>query len=172
MTTYAAFLRAVNVGGTGKLAMAELRALCESLGFTQVRTYIASGNVVFESTLREASVKARLEDCLQDYAGKPVGVLVRTGAQLAAVLAGNPFSKASPSHTVAVFLDSAPTKATLEQVTGQQSEEIALGSREIYVHYPDGIGRSKLKIPAATDGTDRNMNTIAKLAEWARDGQS
>src|SRR5579864_7011350 len=99
MTAYAALLRAVNVGGTGKLPMSELRAMCESVGFSNVRTYIASGNVVFESKLPEGSVKAKLERCLEKYAGKPVGVLVRTGAELAAVLAGNPFRSAAPNRT-------------------------------------------------------------------------
>jgi uncharacterized protein (DUF1697 family) len=166
MTLYAAFLRAVNVGGTGKLPMSELRAMCESIGLKHVRTYIASGNVVFESGMREASVKARLEQCLADYAGKPVGVLVRTGAELAAVLAANPFASAPPNRTVAIFLDVAPPANLLTTVTGQQNEQIAPGTREIYVHYGDGMANSTLRIPAATSGTARNMNTIAKLVEW------
>jgi uncharacterized protein (DUF1697 family) len=166
MTTYAALLRAVNVGGTGKLSMSELRAMCASIGFSNVRTYIASGNVVFESKLSESSVKAKLERCLEDYAGKPVGILIRTGAELAAVLANNPFSSAAPNRTVAIFLDAPPPADVLDSLSGQQTEEIALGTREIYVHYKDGIARSKLKIPAAGTGTARNMNTVAKLAEW------
>jgi uncharacterized protein (DUF1697 family) len=167
MTTYIALLRAVNVGGTGKLPMAELRAMCESIGFTDVRTYIASGNVVFASKLSEKSVKAKLEGCLEAYAGKPVGVLVRTGAELAAVLEANPFRSAPGNRTVAIFLDEAPPADTVTTVSSQQAEEIALGKREVYVHYPDGIGNSKLKIPAASTGTARNMNTVATLAEWA-----
>ncbi|MGX7000070.1 DUF1697 domain-containing protein [Caballeronia sp. KNU42] len=166
MTTYAALLRAVNVGGTGKLPMSELRAMCESVGFSNVRTYIASGNVVFESKLSEKSVKAKLERALETYAGKPVGVLVRTGAELAAILANNPFSSAAPNRTVAIFLDAPPPADLLDSVSGQQTEEIALGTREIYVHYKDGIAHSKLKIAAAGTGTARNMNTVAKLAEW------
>ena len=167
MTTYIALLRAVNVGGTGKLPMAELRAMCESLGFTKVRTYIASGNVVFVSKLSEKSVKAKLEGALEAYAGKPVGVLVRTGAELAAVLDANPFKSAAPNRTVAIFLDGAPPADSLSTVSGQQTEQIALGTREIYVHYGNGIAKSKLKIPAASGGTARNMNTVATLAEWA-----
>jgi uncharacterized protein (DUF1697 family) len=167
MTRYVAFLRAVNVGGTGKLPMSELQAMCESLGFTGIRTYIASGNVVFESKLAEASVKARLERCLETYAGKRVGVLIRTGAELAAVLAGNPFSAAPSNRTVAIFLDAPPPIDALARVTGQQDEAIALGTREIFVHYGSGMAHSKLKIPAASTGTARNMNTIEKLADWA-----
>ena len=167
MTTYVALLRAVNVGGTGKLPMSELRAMCESLGFAKVRTYIASGNVVFESNLTESTVKSKLERSLETYAGTKVGVLVRTGAELAAVLAANPFQSAAPNRTVAIFLDAPPPTDTLAGVTGQQTEEIALGKREIYVHYGNGMAESKLKIRAAKSGTARNMNTVAKLAEWA-----
>ncbi|MGA7776440.1 MAG: DUF1697 domain-containing protein [Paraburkholderia sp.] len=166
MTAYVALLRAVNVGGTGKLPMPELRAMCEAVGFAKVRTYIASGNVVFESKLAEASVKAKLERALETYAGKPVGVLVRTGAELAAVLASNPFTSAPPNRTVVIFIDKAPPANVLASVSGQQSEEIGLGTRELYVHYANGIGQSKLKIPLASTGTARNMNTIAKLVEW------
>ena len=167
MPHYIAFLRAVNVGGTGKLPMAELRAMCESIGLTDVRTYIASGNVVFQSRLSEASVKAKLERCLEDYAGKPVGVAVRTGPELAAVLEGNPFKTAAPNRTVAIFLDAPPPADALEAATGRKAEEMALGTREIYVHYGDGMADSKLKIPAAKTGTARNMNTIATLVAWA-----
>jgi uncharacterized protein (DUF1697 family) len=167
MTTYIALLRAVNVGGTGKLPMAELRAMCESIGFAKVRTYIASGNVVFESKLSESSVKTKLERCLETYAGKQVGVLIRTGEELAAVLAGNPFQSAASNRTVAIFLDAPPPTDALAGVSGQQTEEIALGKREIYVHYGNGMAKSKLKIQAAKSGTARNMNTVAKLAEWA-----
>jgi uncharacterized protein (DUF1697 family) len=167
MTRYVAFLRAVNVGGTGKLPMAELRAMCESIGCTNVRTYIASGNVVFDSRLSEASLKTRLEKCLMTYAGKPVGVLIRSGAELAAILAGNPFKSAAPNRTVAIFLDAPPPADLASHVSGQQDEELAPGTREIYVHYSNGIANSKLKIPAAQHGTARNMNTVATLVEWA-----
>ncbi|MEC5404134.1 DUF1697 domain-containing protein [Paraburkholderia sp. MPAMCS5] len=169
MIRYIALLRAVNVGGTGKLSMAELRAMCESVGFTHVRTYIASGNVVFDSKLAEASVKHKLEQCLEAYAGKPVGVAVRTGAQLADVLAANPFKSAAPNRTVAIFLDALPPADALAHASGQREEEMALGTREIYVHYNDGMADSKLRIPAAKTGTARNMNTVAKLVEMAKE---
>ncbi|WP_321950599.1 DUF1697 domain-containing protein [Paraburkholderia bannensis] len=167
MPTYIALLRAVNVGGTGKLPMPELRAMCETLGFTNVRTYIASGNVVFESRLAAASVKKRLEQSLEEYAGKPVGVLLRNADEMAAVLADNPFADAPPERTVAIFLDAAPPADALDKVSGHGTEQLALGKREVYVYYPDGIGRSKLKIAAGKDGTARNMNTVATLAQWA-----
>jgi uncharacterized protein (DUF1697 family) len=102
MTRYVALLRAVNVGGTGKLPMTELRAMCEGCSFKDVRTYVASGNVVFKANLDEAAVQAKLEAALQSYAGKPVGVAVRTGAEMAAVLAANPFGAAAPNRIVAI----------------------------------------------------------------------
>ena len=167
IATYVALLRAVNVGGTGQLPMADLKAICEDAGFAHVRTYIASGNVVFASTAAAAKVKAALEARLLAYAGKPVGVVARTAAEIAAVLAANPFPTAPPNRTVAIFLDKAPPADALDHAAGVNREEMRLGVREIYVHYPDGQGTSKLRIPAAKAGTARNMNTIAKLAEMA-----
>lgn len=167
MAGFVALLRAVNVGGTGKLAMSDLKALCEEAGFRRVRTYIASGNVAFESKLPEVKVKAALEARLEALAGKPIGVLVRSAAEMAAVVAANPFPDRAPNRTVAIFLDARPTKDAADKATGLGNEEIGLGRREIYIHYPDGMGRSKLKIPAAKNGTARNMNTVAKLAEMA-----
>jgi uncharacterized protein (DUF1697 family) len=167
MAAFVALLRAVNVGGTGKLPMTELKAMCEELGFGAVRTYIASGNVVFTSRKSESAIKAALEKRLHAFAGAPVGVLVRSAAEMAEVLAGNPFSKMAPNRTVAIFLDKAPSADTLVGIRGQKDEEVKLGRREIYVHYGDGMGTSKLAIPGAKTGTARNMNTIATLAKMA-----
>ncbi|THD58297.1 DUF1697 domain-containing protein [Phenylobacterium sp.] len=167
MTAFIALLRAVNVGGTGKLPMTELAAMCEAAGFAKVKTYIASGNVVFESAASEAKVKAELERRLADYAGKPVGVLVRTAAEMAAVRDANPFPDAPGNRVTATFLDAPPPADAAEHATGVQGEVIALGLREIYVRYDDGQADSKLRIPAAKAGTARNLNTVAKLAEMA-----
>lgn len=168
MPVFVALLRAVNVGGTGKLPMADLKAMCVDAGFEDVRTYIASGNVVFSSKLKEVQAKRLLEKRLHDYAGKPVGVIMRTASELADVLASNPFPEAAPNRTIAIFLDEAPPKEALKHISGQKGEALGLGSREIYVHYGDGMADSKLKIPAARSGTARNMNTIAKLVALAR----
>jgi uncharacterized protein (DUF1697 family) len=167
VTAFIALLRAVNVGGTGKLPMGELKGMCETLGFAGVRTYIASGNVVFTSRKSEAAVKKALEATLEKYAGKPVGVMVRTVPEMEAVLADNPFPEAPANRTVAVFLDSRPPADTLKAVKGRKDEQIGLGRREIYIHYSDGMGQSKLVVPAAKAGTARNMNTVAALAKMA-----
>jgi uncharacterized protein (DUF1697 family) len=168
MTAYIALLRAVNVGGTGKLPMTDLAAMCVAAGFSKVKTYIASGNVVFTSTAPAAKVKAALEKRLADYAGKPVGVAVRTADELAAVLAANPFPNAAPNRTLAIFLDAPPPGDALKHARGRKDEEMALGAREIFVHYGEGMGTSKLRIPAAKSGTARNMNTVAKLVAMAQ----
>jgi uncharacterized protein (DUF1697 family) len=169
MAIFIALLRAVNVGGTGKLPMADFKAICVQAGCARVRTYIASGNAVFESRRSEAGVKAALEARLEEYAGKPVRVLIRTHAELAAVLKANPFPKAAANRTVAIFLDDPPPDDAIKHVSGRSSEEIELGVREIYVHYGDRMAGSKLKIPAVKNGTARNMNTVAKLIELARE---
>ena len=167
MTAFVALLRAVNVGGTGKLRMSELKVFCEQAGFAKVSTYIASGNVVFESKKAESAVKAALERRLEAYAGKPVGVLVRTAAEMNDVLRSNPFPDAPPDRTVAIFLDDKPPRGTLDALSGRRSEEVRIGKREIYVFYGEGMADSTLNIPPAKAGTARNLNTVAKLAALA-----
>jgi uncharacterized protein (DUF1697 family) len=168
--TFVALLRAVNVGGTGKLPMTGLKQMCLEVGFENVETYIASGNVVFDSDLTELEVQRSLERALEIYAGKPVGVMVRTAAEMRAVLEHNPFPSEPGNCTVAMFLPTAPGADALAKVSNQVDEQIALGTREIYVAYGENMGRSKLKIPAAAHGTARNMNTVAKLASMATRG--
>ena len=167
MVTYIALVRAANVGGTGMLPMAELQAMCREAGFGRVRTYIASGNVIFESATNAKSVKAELETRLSARACRPVDVIVRTASEMAAVLKANPFAKAAPNRTLVIFLNDPPPKDALARATGVQDEEMRLGEREIYVRYGERMGISKLKIPAAKAGTGRNINTIAKLTEMA-----
>lgn len=167
-TTWVALLRAVNVGGTCKLPMAELRAMCEAAGFIEVRTYIASGNAVFRAPGTEAKVKAALESALARYFGKPVGVLVRTHAELMAVAAANPFPDATGNRLMVTLLDAAPPSDALDRVSHQQGKRIALGRREIYIDYGGGMRDSKLKVPAAKAGTARNLNTVLRLIEMSR----
>lgn len=167
MTSYVALLRAVNLGGHNKLPMSDLKALCERAGFAGVRTYIASGNVVFTADADERAVKATLENELDRFTGKRIEVLVRTGEEMAAVLAANPFPSCRIDRTVAVFLNAPPPSDALNHVTGLREEEVALGKREIYVHYGEGMGTSRLKIKAAAAGTARNIKTVATLAVMA-----
>lgn len=169
VTVFVALLRAINVGGTGKLPMAELCALCGDLGFKNVRTYIQSGNVVFASRLGEKTVKAQLEDALARRMGKPVAVMVRSAAELRAVLDANPYPKAAPAKLAILFLPGPVPRGALQEVVAPGGEEVRPGARELYIHYPNGLGRSKLKLPKAlaARGTARNLNTVAKLATMA-----
>ena len=168
MNRYVALLRAVNVGGTGKLPMSILREMCVQEGFENVRTHIASGNAVFRSAESERHVQAALETRLQTYAGKPVGVLVRSAEELEGVLARNPFADKPGNRTVVLFVDEPLSPAALEDIKGRKQEELRIGLREIFIFYGCGMANSRLRIPAAKNGTARNMNTVAKLVEMAR----
>jgi len=167
LTGYVALLRAVNVGGTGKLPMTTLTQMCETLGYEKVKTYIASGNVVFRSDESEDQIRAALEDQLRAYAGKSVGVIVRTAAAMADTLARNPFADSPGNRVLALFVDDALSADPLDGVTGIKNEQVRVGKRELFVFYPDGMADSRLRIPSQKQGTARNMNTVAKLAEMA-----
>jgi uncharacterized protein (DUF1697 family) len=168
MTVYVALLRAINVGGTGKLPMAKLKSLCTDLGFENVRTYIQSGNVVLVSRKGEAAVTKALAGALTKALGKTADVAVRSAREMAAVLAHNAFPKAPPAKVGVAFLGKKVTKAMLKAIDIPGKEEIAAGRREVYIHFPDGMGRSKLKLPKAFGpATIRNINTVAKLAQMA-----
>jgi uncharacterized protein (DUF1697 family) len=164
MTSYVALLRAVNVGGSGKLPMSELKAIGEACGFKHVRTSIASGNLLFDSDSSESDVEARIERRLEGFFGKHVPVFVRSAAEMAEVAARNPFADDKPNRVMAHFISERPEAAMLEAATGLQGERMALGPRAIYVSYGEGIGSTKLKLPAVREGTARNMNSVAKMA--------
>jgi uncharacterized protein (DUF1697 family) len=164
MTGWVALLRAVNVSGTGKLPMETLRSMAEELGLAEVRTYIASGNLLFRSGEPEAALRERLEQRLAHYAGKPVPVFLRTAAEMARVCAGNPFPDANGSRHL-VYFSHAPFAADLpSQVRGQQGERLSVNGRELHVDYGDGIRHTKLKLPGEKQLTARNINTVKRLA--------
>ena len=147
--------------------MAVLTSFCTNAGFADVRTYITSGNAVFTSRLPEREIRKALEQRLEQYTGKPVSVIVRTGQEMAAVFSSNPFSQAPPSSTVAIFLQQPAPADAVQRAAGRRTERLALGAREIYVAYGDRMADSKLRFPGMEAGTARNMNTIAKLASMA-----
>ncbi len=165
MTAYVALLRAVNVGGTGKLPMTVLADMCDAAGFGQVQTYIASGNVVFQSESAEDQVRSALEDRLRAYTGRSVGVVVRTASEIADALARNPFAGSPGDRVMALFIDGPLPSDPLDGVTGAKNEQVCLGKRELFVLYPDGMATTRLRIPSEKHGTARNMNTVAKLAK-------
>ena len=162
MTSYIALLRAVNLGPYNKVPKEVLTGTATALGYTRARTYIASGNLLFDADADEATVKAALEAKLS------ASVMIRTAAELAAIRDANPFPQAPGNRVVAILLDAAPPGDALDHARHVAGEELALGTREIYVRYTDsGMAQSKLAIPAAKAGTGRNMNTIARLADLA-----
>jgi uncharacterized protein (DUF1697 family) len=167
MTVYVALLRAVNVGGTGMIPMDDLKALCGCLGFEDVRTYIQSGNVVFRSERDAASTQALLARSLAARMKGPVGVILRTPSELRRTLAGNPFPKAPTNRVIVFFLDARPEKGAIDGLRIPGNEEVRVVGREIFVYYPDGQGRSRLRLPQAKTATGRNLNTVAALAELA-----
>jgi uncharacterized protein (DUF1697 family) len=158
----------VNVAGAGKLPMTELKRICEDAGLKEVRTFIASGNVIFRTGSTEPRLKSELEKRLEAFAGKPVGVFLRTAGEMTKIVRDFPFKDVAKNRGVVIFLDRKPPEDALKQLSGQADEKVALGKREIYVAYGEqGIGRSRLKIPGATAGTARNINTVITLAEMA-----
>ncbi|WP_172329905.1 DUF1697 domain-containing protein [Mangrovicoccus sp. HB161399] len=170
MRTLVALLRAVNVGGTGKLPMAELRALCTAAGFAGARTHIQSGNLLFETGRPAAEAKAELEARLSARMGKPATVLLREAAEMQQILAANPFPRANPAKVAVLFLDGPAPADPAASATGRAGEDIAAGTREIYIFYSGGMGRSRLKLPEMAEGTARNLRTVARLAAMADGG--
>lgn len=168
MSIYVALLKAVNVGGTGKLPMKQLLELCAKAGLASARTYIASGNVAFRSEASEDDVRGALEARLRVYAGVPVGVVVRSADEIATVVADNPFTNQPGNRVMALFTDAPLPAHPLDGARGIQNEEVRLGRRELFVYYPDGMGRTRLRLPSERTGTSRNMNTVARLADLAR----
>lgn len=166
MKPLVALLRAVNVGGTGKLPMADLRAMCEEAGFERVRTYIASGNVVFRTDDAPERARSILETRLEDYAGSHIDVLVRTGREMADLVAANPFPDEPGNRVVCLFLDRHPRKDLDGVASGVADERFVAADREVFIHYPEGQGPSKLKLDLGV-ATARNMNTVRKLADMA-----
>ena len=170
MTAYVALLRAVNVGGTSKLPMAELKRIADELGFANARTFIASGNLVFESDEAADALGEQIEERLAAFMGKRGPVMIRTAAEMSAVVEANPFKDAPGRRVLATFLPEPPPRDALANARGLDGERLALGAREIYVDYCGRLlGRSKLVIPAAAAGTGRNMNTVSRLAEMAKE---
>jgi uncharacterized protein (DUF1697 family) len=171
VTGYVALLRGVNLVGRSSLKMADLKAIADDLGLESARTYIASGNLVFSSDKPEEKLRRMLEKELQDHMGKEVRVMLRTAEEMVAAVKANPFTDAPGNQVQAFFLNEPPPKDLLDTVRNKADDErVAAAAREVYVAYGErGIGRSRLRIPAAEAGTARNMNSVAKLAELAKE---
>jgi len=150
--------------------MADVKSIADKLGYKQARTYLASGNLLFTSTMPREHVRETLEKSLSEHLGRSIKVVVRTDDEIAAVVRSNPFTDAAPAAVQTFFLDDEPPENLLDTVRNKDDERIAVGTREIFVAYGEkGIGRSRLRIAAADAGTARNMKTVSKLAELARE---
>lgn len=178
MTTYAALLRGVNVG-KNKLAMADFRSVLTELGAVDVQTYLQSGNAVFGHPARRPAELARAIE--QGLAGLGVSsrVLLRTGKQLAAVLVQNPFlaRESDPVKLHVTFLAERPAADRIPklQVPAGETATFHLAGTEVYLHCPDGYGRTKLtnsflETRLGTAATTRNWRTVTALAELTGTG--
>jgi uncharacterized protein (DUF1697 family) len=165
VNAYVALIRAVNVSGTGKLPKEDLKAMGEACGFDHVRTFINSGNLLFTSDLPEARIQEIMEERLTDYFGKAVPVFVRSASEMAEAVRLNPFADDKPSRVMAHFIDEKPGAEMIAEARDVQGERMALGPRLIYVSYGEGIGKTKLKLPAVKKGTARNMNSVVRMAD-------
>ena len=176
--TLIALLRGVNLAGHHKIKMDALRALCESLGLTDVCTYIQSGNILFRTKETEhGRLCGKIADAIEkSHAFRPP-VVVRTVAQMRAIVEANPFAARQPLEPAKLavnFLADEPAAEGREKVLGMQTapDELRIGRAELYIYFPDGMGRSKLPMAAIekalrTSGTSRNWNTVLKLLEMA-----
>ncbi len=175
VTSYVVLLRGVNVGGRARVSMAALRETCTSIGCEDVATYIQSGNVVLRSSLRANVLRDRLASAIADQLGVRAVVMVRTHAQMARVLDALPFPGAQPGHVHVAFLSGPPDDAAIARAReiSVPTEEVAVRGSELYLHLPNGLGRSRLpavvlnpkRLGAAA--TVRNWRTVSRLVEMS-----
>jgi uncharacterized protein (DUF1697 family) len=174
---YVALLRSVNVAGHGRIAMGELRASFEALGYTDVTTYIQTGNVLFSTGARsEAGVAAAIEQRLDEDFGDSPAVLVRSIPDLLRIGSASPYAKtgADPARHHVTFLATRPSKAALDGLVLPPSgrDELVVDGKEVYVHTPDGYAQTKytgtfLERRLGVVSTTRNWNTVTKLCALA-----
>jgi uncharacterized protein (DUF1697 family) len=168
VTRYAALLRGINVGTAKRVAMADLRALLTSLGYDDVTTLLNSGNAVFSSSARPPALERAIEKAIESELGVSSKVLVRSGADLAKVVKGNPFPKVDPKKLAVTFLSAKPAATKLKAVGDIAPDEFRPGDRVVYLHQPNGFSGSKLpdfgKLLGLT-ATARNWATTTKLRD-------
>ena len=169
MTSYAAFLRGINLGPTNKIAMPRLRQIAESLGYGEVKTHINSGNLLFASDKPAETVEKEVRDAIREELGLSIDVAVRTQDELGQVLAANPYPDGDPSRVTVAFLTGPPASDAKERVAAlaRDHEPFAFGEREVYVNYTEGQANSKLaeqfsKV-VGVSSTVRNLNTVTKV---------
>ena len=176
MPTHISLLRGVNVGGNRQIRMADLKALYESLGYSAVATYVQSGNVIFDADSADApALIARIEAAIAQRFGFDVTVLLRSADDLRRVLDNNPFPAAQAAQLHILFLSASPAPAAIAalNVPVADGEAWLLAGQEIYLHYPNGSGRSKMsgafsERKLGVTASARNWNTVNALHDLAR----
>jgi uncharacterized protein (DUF1697 family) len=179
MPVMISMLRGVNVGGHNQVKMDALRTLYESLDLREPQTYLQSGNVVFKTTERDSVALAkRIERAIEKTFGFRTDVVLRTSAQMRDAMAKNPFAQrknVDPSKLLVTFLAEEPGSTLTSTVLAKKTdpEELRISGRELYIYFPNGMGRTKLNWLAVvkalgTVGTGRNLNSVVKLLEIAR----
>ena len=175
MPRYVAFLRGINLGSTNKVSMPRLRKLAEELGYTDVATYINSGNLILTATDPAPTIEQRLAAAILDELGLDVDVAVRTPARLATIVADNPFPDGDPAYVTVAFLTKpAPAEARRRVAdVATEKEPYVFSGQEVYVHYTEGQGRSKLSARFSdilgVSATVRNLRTVTKVLELTAD---
>jgi uncharacterized protein (DUF1697 family) len=173
---YAALLRGINIGPRNRIAMPALREALEEAGFEDVATYVQSGNVVLTSGAKADAVRRKVEQVIAGSFGLDIPVLVRTKAELAAVVKRNPLEKVAtePKRYQVSFLDKKlPAKKLTElEAVAVPGEQVVAHGRELYAWHPAGVARSKLwaKLAGKSLGvtaTARNWTTVEALLELA-----
>ncbi|MFY9825480.1 MAG: DUF1697 domain-containing protein [Thermoanaerobaculia bacterium] len=174
MPTYAALLRAVNVGGNNLIKMADLRGLLAGLGLERVRTLLQSGNAVFDARSKDgAQLAEKISDAIHQAHGHRPDVILRTADELRRALGQVPFdASANPSLVHINFLAAPADPEGARQLSAWEGPAVVVKGSEVYLHYPEGSGRSKLnRLPMekmlGTRGTARNLNTVRKLLKMA-----
>lgn len=174
MTVWVALLRGVNVGGANRVPMVDLRASVEALGYSDVATYIQSGNLVFTADHDEATIAERLRSSLVERHGLSVPVVVRAGDELAGLADRHPFAGGGivPKLLHVAFLDRAPDTSAGPEPDQWLPDRWAVDGRELFLAYPTGAARSKMTIdrferPWGVTATARNLHTVTELAEMA-----
>lgn len=168
MNTYVALLRAVNVGGTGRLPMEALRTACRDAGLNAVKTYIASGNVVFCSDKPFQTVSNLLHDVTAQLVGKPIDIFFRSVDEMASIVESNPFRQAPANQVLVNFFTDAVTPALIDGIRHRTTEQIQVRGREVFVWYPHGMGQSKMRWSSDVVTTGRNLRTVCKLVDMAK----
>jgi uncharacterized protein (DUF1697 family) len=175
---HVALLRGINVGKAKRIAMVELRDLCTSLGYRDVKTLLNSGNVVFSAPREDPKAAAKIETAIQKQFGITSRVLVVTASVLDAIVRGNPIEEGelNPSRFLVTVLGSAADRARITEIAGQRwfPDRVALGTHAAYLYCATGILESKAMIAVSKvigdAGTSRNWATIMKLHALARGG--